>query len=216
MTTGLEHFKKAIALDPSYALAYVGIADSHIAFASFRVSPAHDAYLEAKAAAVTALKLDPALPEALSALAMVRLYHEWNWVDAERAFKRALALKPDDGTTLMRYTLALACFGRFDEALGEIKRARDADPLSAVISANVGEILHLARRYGEAIQAHRRALELDPNYWLTHNNLGLTYALTGVYDQAIPAFERAIDLSGGNSGAKAYLGVHLRRVRPIA
>ena len=204
MTAGLEHFTKAIELDPSYALAHAGIADSYIAFASFRVSSANDAYLKARAAAVRALELDPALPEALSALAMVHLYYEWNWVAAERAFKRALALNPDDGTTHMRYALALSYFERFDDALGEIARAREADPLSPVISANVGKILYLARRYGQAIQAHRRALELDPNFWLTHNNLGLTYALTGAYAQAIAEFQRAIDLSD-NSGAKAYL-----------
>ena len=204
MTTGLEHFTRAIELDPSYALAHAGIADSHIAFASFRVSSASDAYLKAKAAAVKALELDPALPEALSALAMVHLYYEWDWIAAELAFKRALALNPGDGTTHMQYALALAYFGRFADALGEIARARDADLLSPVVSASVGKILHLARRYSEAIREHRRALKLDPNFWLTHNNLGLTYALTGAYDQAIAEFQRAIDLSD-SSEAKAYL-----------
>jgi tetratricopeptide (TPR) repeat protein len=98
----------------------------------------------------------------------------------------------------------LSYFERFDDALGEIARAHEADPLSPVISANVGKILYYARRYGQAIQEHRRALELDPNFWLTHNNLGLTYALTGAYEQAIAEFQRAIDLSE-LSGAKAYL-----------
>ena len=204
MTTGLQHFAKAIELDPGYALAHAGIADSHVAFASFRVSSARDAYLNAKAAAVTALALHPDLPEALSALAMVHLYHEWNWVAAERAFKRALDLNPDDGTTHMRYALALSYFDRVDEALGAITRAREADPLSAVISANVGKILYLARRYEQAIQAHHEALALDPNYWLTHHNLGMTHALTGAYGQAIAEFQRAIDLND-NSGPKAYL-----------
>ena len=215
MTAGLEHFNKAIELDPGYALAHAGIADSYIAFASFRVSSANDAYLKARAAAVRALELDPALPEALSALAMVHLYLEWNWVAAELAFKRALALNPDDGTTHMRYALALPCFERFDDGLVEIARAREADPLSPVISANVGKILYLARRYGQAIQAHRRALELDPNFWLTHNNLGLTYALTGAY----PAGDRRV--SAGDRFERQFRSqslsrVHVRQVRPIA
>jgi Flp pilus assembly protein TadD len=77
---------------------------------------------------------------------MVHLYYEWNWVAAEAAFKRALELNPDDGTTRMRYALALPYFGRFDDALREIARAREADPLSPVFSANVGKILHLARK----------------------------------------------------------------------
>jgi serine/threonine protein kinase/tetratricopeptide (TPR) repeat protein len=204
ITAGLQHFAKAIELDPSYALAHAGIADSYIALASFRVSPASNAYLGARAAAGRALELDPALPEALSALAMVHLYYEWNWAAAERAFKRALELKPDDGTTHMRYALALPFFGRFDDALGEIARAREADPLSPVISGGVGEILFLARRYGSAVREHRKTLELDPNFWLNHHRLGLTYAVTGEYDLAIAEFYKAIDLSD-NSGTKAYL-----------
>jgi eukaryotic-like serine/threonine-protein kinase len=204
MTAGLQHFVKAIELDPGYALAHAGIADSYVAFASFRVSSAGGAYVKAKAAAVTALALHPDLPEALSALAMVHLYHEWNWVAAERAFKRALTLNPDDGTTHMRYALALSYFDRVEEALGAITRAREADPLLAVISANVGKILYLARRYEEAIHAHHKALALDPNYWLTHHNLGMTHALTGAYDLAIVEFQRAIDLND-SSGPKAYL-----------
>ncbi len=104
----------------------------------------------------------------------------------------------------MRYALALSYFDRVEEALGAITRAREADPLLAVISANVGKILYLARRYEEAIQAHHKALALDPNYWLTHHNLGMTYAMTGAYGQAIAEFQRAIDLND-SSGPKAYL-----------
>ena len=175
-----------------------------MALASVRASSANDAYRKAKAAAARALELDPALPEALSALAMVHLYNEWNWAPAELAFKRALAFNPDDGTTHMRYALALPYFDRFDEALAEIARAREADPLSPLISTNVGKILHLARRYGEAIEAHRKALALDPNFWISHSNLGLTFALTRAYDQAIAEFQRAVDLSD-SSEAKANL-----------
>jgi TolB-like protein/DNA-binding winged helix-turn-helix (wHTH) protein/Flp pilus assembly protein TadD len=200
----VDYFQWTVDKDPSYAPAYSGLADSYVAFASFRVSPANDSYIKAKVAAVRALELDPRLPEALSALAMVHLYYEWNWAAAELAFKRALELNPDDGTTRMRYALALPYFGRFDDALREIARAREADPLSPVISANVGKILHLARRYEQAIAEHRKAVALDPNFGLAHNNLGLTLALTGRYEQAIAEFQRAIELSG-NAEAKANL-----------
>jgi TolB-like protein/tetratricopeptide (TPR) repeat protein len=193
-TAGLQHFAKASELDPDYALAHAGMSDSYVALASVRGASAQDAYRKAKASALRALELDPALPEALSALAMVQLYNEWDWVAAELAFKRALALNPNDGTTHLRYALALPYFDRADEALAEIARAQEADPLSPLIGANVGKILHLARRYGEAMEAHRKALALDPNFWVTHNNLGLTLALTGAYDQAIAEFQRAIDL----------------------
>ena len=202
VNTGLQHFARATDLDPRYALAHAGMSDSYVALASIRATSANDAYRKAKASAVRSLELDPALPEALSALAMVHLYNEWNWAAAEVAFKRALAFNPDDGTTHMRYALALPYFERFDEALAEIARAREADPLSPLISSNVGKILHLARRYGEAIEEHRKALALDPNFWITHNNLGLTLALTGAYDEAIAEFQRAIEL-GNSPEAKA-------------
>jgi TolB-like protein/tetratricopeptide (TPR) repeat protein len=203
-TTGLQHFAKAIELDPNYAMAHAGMADSYVAFASVRVSSASEAYEKARVAAIRALELDPNLPEALSALAMVHLYHEWNWAAAESAFRRALELNPQDGTTHMRYALALPYFERFDDALGEIGRASEADPLSPVISANVGKVLHLARRYNQAIAEHRKSLALDPNFWLAHNNLGLTLAVTGAYEQAASEFRRAIDLSDSPE-AKANL-----------
>src|SRR5439155_27289094 len=124
-------------------------------------------------------------------------YNEWNWATHDGPFKRAHAFTPSDGTTHMRYALALPYCERLDEPLAEIPRAREADPLSPLIRSNVGKILHLARRYGEAIEEHRKALALDPNFWITHNNLGLTLALTGAYDEAIAEFQRAIEL--GNS-----------------
>jgi tetratricopeptide (TPR) repeat protein/TolB-like protein len=201
VTTGLQHFARASELDPGYALAHAGMSDSYVAFASTRASSASDAYRKAKVSALRALELDPALPEAVSALAMVYLYNEWNWEAAELGFKRALAFNPNDGRTRLRYALALPYFDRFDDALAEIARARDADPLSPLISTNVGKILHLARRYREAMDEHRKALALDPNFGVSHNNLGLTLAMTGAYEQAIGEFQRAIDL-GDSSEAK--------------
>ena len=100
--------------------------------------------------------------------------------------------------------MALPYFGRFDDALAEIARAREADPLSPVISANVGKILYMARRYGESMEEHRKALALDPNFWLTHNNLGLSLVLTGAFEQATAEFQRAIDLSD-SAATRAHL-----------
>jgi tetratricopeptide (TPR) repeat protein len=163
-----------------------------------------EAYRKARVAATRALELNPALSEGHSALAMVSLYHEWDWAAAERGFQRALALNPGDATTHMRYALALPHFERFDDALREIARAREADPVSLLIAANVGQILYLARRYDQAIEEHRKALALDQNFWLTHNNLGLVYVLMGAYDKAIAELQRGIELSQ-NSEAKANL-----------
>ena len=132
----LQHFETAVVLDPSYALAHAGVADAYTSFASYRILSPRDAYPKARAAAEKALKLDPELSEAHSTLALVSLYHEWNWPDAERAFRRAVQLKPDNAEAHTRYALALAWFERFEEALAEIKQAGAVDPLLPRINAN--------------------------------------------------------------------------------
>jgi TolB-like protein/DNA-binding winged helix-turn-helix (wHTH) protein len=194
----LEHFQRAVELDPRYALAHAGIADSYTAFASYRVLPPTAAYPKARAAAAKALEFNPELSDANSALALVSLYHEWDWAAAERNFARAIALGPDNAEAHHRYALALVCFERFDEALREMARARELDPLSPRMNTNVGWILYMARRYDQAIRELGRALALDPNFFSTHQLLGWSYVQTGAYDQAIAEFKKAIDLGGGS------------------
>jgi len=193
---GLQHFERAVALDPSYALAHAGMADSYTSFAGYRVLSPKEGYVKARAAAVKALSLDPALSEPHATLALVSLYHDWDWTAAEREFTRAIQLKPDNAEAHMRYALALVWFERFDEALREIGRARELNPLERRINVNVGQILYYGRRYDEATEGFRRALMLDPNFWQIHQMLGWAYVQTRAYDEAIAEFKRAIDLGG--------------------
>jgi tetratricopeptide (TPR) repeat protein len=185
-------------LDPRYAAAYGGVADSYVGFATFRVLVPKDAYLKARAAAAKALELDPELSEAHSALAMVSLYLDWDWTAAEREFKRAIALNPGDATAHLRYALALPWFERFDEALREIARAREIDPVSPLINAGEGLILYFARRYDQAMEDLRRGVALEPNYFHNYQTLGGVYVQTRAYDDAIAAYKKAIDLGASS------------------
>ena len=194
----LQHFQKAVDLDPNYALAHAGIADSYTSFATYRILPPDEAYSKARAAAEKALELDPELSEAYSALGLVSLYHDWDWPAAEREFRRAIQFKPDNAEAHNRYALALAWFERFDEALDEIKLAADLDPLLPRMKVNASQILYHARRYDQAIEEVRRGLALDPNFFQAHQQLGSVLVQTSVYEAAIAEFKKAMDLGGGS------------------
>lgn len=190
---GLAHFETAIELDEKYALAYAGVADSYVGFATYRVQSPKQAYVKARDAAIKALQMDPALSEAHSALAMVSLYLDWDWRAAEGEFRRAISLNPENTTARQRYALALAWFERFDESLGEMARAAELDPVSAMIATNIGQILYFARRYDQSIRELEKVLALDLNFYQTHNVLGITYVLASRFDEAIAEFQKVID-----------------------
>jgi serine/threonine-protein kinase len=194
----LDHFQRAVELDPQYAMAQAGIADVYTSFVTYRVLPPSEAYPRAKAAAEKAIELNPELSEPYSALGLASLYYDWDWPAAERHFVRAIRLDPNNAEARNRYALALVWFERSDEALREITRAREIDPLSVRINMNVGFLLYFARRYEDSIRELVRALALDPNFFQTHQTLGWNYVQTGAYDHAIAEFQKAIDLGAGS------------------
>jgi len=202
--SGAQHFEKAVELDPGYALAYAALADSYLLSVTTRWLPPKEAYPQARAAAIKALQLNSALAEAHTTLAVVSLYHDWDWVSAEQAFKHAIGLKPGDATAHQRYALALNFRGRFDDALREIRLARDLDPVSPIINTNVGYTLYWARRYQEAIVELHKALAFDASFSATHGNLAQVYVQTRAYPEAIAEFKKAHLLGLGSRG-EAYL-----------
>jgi serine/threonine protein kinase/Flp pilus assembly protein TadD len=202
----IKYFEKATELDPTYALAYATLGDSYTLASTYGVLPAKEAYLKAKGAALKGLEIDNALAEGHTTLGIVSFYHDWDWVAAERAFKRAIELKPDDATAHQRYALALGLVGRFDEAIAEIKRARELDPFLLIIHANVGQVLYQARQYDEAIDELRKALGMDPNFFQARRLLGQVHVQKQMYDEAFAEFQKAISLSGGNAMIKGELG----------
>src|SRR5207253_3107073 len=125
----IDLFQQAINLDPKFALAYVGVAESYAVMPSFPYMSPKEAVPQAKAAIATALKLDPELPEAHTVSAMIASFYDWNWTEAEREFKRALELDPNLAITHFRYAWAfLSPMGRHDEAIAEMKRAMELEP----------------------------------------------------------------------------------------
>ena len=181
----IEYFNQAIEKDPTYALAYAGLADSWYSRGWYRHVEPKQAYEKARAAANKALELDPRLAEGHAILAAIKTVYDWDWQGAEREFKLAIELNPSYATAHQRYSLFLPALGRFDEAIAEARKARDVDPLALPVNENLGDILYLARRYDEAIEQLRKTLELDPNYGVAHGTLAKVYEAQGKYEELL-------------------------------
>ena len=204
----LGYFEQAIEKDSGYALAYAGLADSYtsLAFPGLKGMAPREAMPKAKAAALKALKLDDTLAEAHSSLAVVQFFFDWDWSAAEREFKRAIELNPNDATAHQWYALYLVNIGRHGEAINEIRRAQELDPLSLMINTLVGVVFHRALQWDAAIEQLRRTLELDPNYSVALVFLGSAYEQKWMYEEAIAVLQKAAALSAGDMAAKAWLG----------
>ncbi len=181
----VEFLNQAIEKDPSYALAYAGLADTWFSRGWYRFVVPKEAYEKARAAATKALEIDDRLAEGHAILAAVKTTYEWDWSGAEREFKLAIELNPNYATAHQKYSLFLTITGRFDEAIAEAKKARELDPLSLPINENVGDILYLARRYPEAIEQLRKTLDLDPDYGVARTTLAKVYEAQGLYAEAL-------------------------------
>ncbi|MCA1602999.1 MAG: protein kinase, partial [Acidobacteria bacterium] len=192
---GLDYFQRAIKKDPNYAPAHAGMADAYNSLSGFNVIPPKEGFPKGKQAAEEALRLDERLAEAHISLANAKLLYDWNWAEAEGEFRRALQLSPGYSDAHQMYGYYLAGMGRFDEAVREMKRAQELDPLSPVKIIGLGEVFHLARRFDEAATEYRKALEMDPNFGFAHWALGRALTEKGMYDDAIAAFQKAIPLS---------------------
>jgi serine/threonine protein kinase/Tfp pilus assembly protein PilF len=187
---GIEYFEKAIEKDPGYALAYAGLADSYAGLGGdWLYLPPSDSFPKAKAAAMKALELDDTLGEAHAALAYATLF-DWDWVDAEREFKRAIELNPNSALSHERYRDFLEIRLRFDEAMTEAQRAQELDPLSPEIVGGVGSIYVFTRRYDEAIAQYQKALDLNPDFPAIRVELSWAYALKHMYPQALAEYDK--------------------------
>lgn len=184
---GISYFNQAIEKDPSYALAYVGLADSYSLLSDYDGLPARQAYPQAKRAAMRALELDNRLAEAHAALAFIKAAYDWDWPGAESEYRLAIELNPNYETAHQWYAEYLSGMGRHEEALAEIRRAREINPLSLIINAVESWILYNARRYDEAIVQGQKVLEMDPQFAEVYEYLKRCYDLKGMYKEAIVA-----------------------------
>jgi serine/threonine protein kinase/Tfp pilus assembly protein PilF len=201
----IEYFQQAVEKDPSYALAYTGLADSYVLLGWNSYLPPKEAFPKGKVAAMTALHFDPDLAEAHTPLAAVLWLHDWQWEGAQTEFKRSLELGPTYPTANHWYAECLMTMGRHEEAMARMKNGQELDSLSLIINVAVGWGFYNARRYDEAIEQLRRTVELDPNYPVTYWILGLLLRKTGRYELAIAEGEKAVKLSGGSPLMRAAL-----------
>jgi TolB-like protein/DNA-binding winged helix-turn-helix (wHTH) protein/Tfp pilus assembly protein PilF len=202
----IAYFQKAIEADPKWAPAYAGLADSYGWLWMEGSLPPQEVLPRFNAALRTALEIDDTLPEVRYTLAVSAFYYRWNWGEAEREFKRALALNPNLVEARYEYAWYLTSMGRFAEGLTEAKRAVERDPLSVTANLALGSMYSMARQYNQAIPQLRHTIELEPNDPRGYGFLGSAYEQMGMYEEAVTARQKAMTLSGAQPEEVASLG----------
>ena len=202
----LDYYSQAIEIDPGYALAYAGLADSYNLLGSYGFWPLKNSHPKARSAAEKALQLDPDLAEAHTSLAAVLDDYYWDWPSAEKHFKLAIGLNPNYPLAHSWYSQHLARMGRLDEAVEEARRAQALDPLSSSADAHVGLALYRARRFDEAAAELQKALDFNPKALDAHMFLGFVYVQQRKNDEAIREFQAIVELSERNPSMLALLG----------
>lgn len=201
----IQYFQQAIEKDPSYALAYAGMADCYdvLFFHSVRPIRGNEVFPQAKAAALKAIELDETSAQAHAALAKALFEYYWDFAGAEKEFRRAIELNPNYATVHQWNCEYLSAMGRFEESAAEIKRAHELDPLSMIINAMAGLRYYWARQYPEAVTTLRASLTIDPNFPAAHGYLGEVYEAMGNYEGAIAERQQAEVLYGRQSPQSA-------------
>ena len=182
----IGHFQKAVEIDPSFALAHIGIADAYAGMSTTFMAP-DSAIPMAQAATARAFQLDPNLPEAYTSRGYTRAFYDWRWSEAERDFKRAIELNPGSAWTHAAYGYLLSVNGRFEEAIAEFARAHEIDPLSPFINSMRLWPLYEGRRYDQAIALAQQIIEEDSTAWNAHQILIQSYLEKRDYDGAAAA-----------------------------
>ena len=186
----IKLFGDAIQKDPTYALAYAAVAESYNTMTAYPYLSPKEASPQVKAAAMKALEIDPTLAEAHTALATYFATYEWNWTDAEREFKRAIELRPNNSSAHFRYGLQyLAATGRNDEAIAELQKVLELEPLSRIAGANLAAVYMFAGENKRALEQAKKTYELEPDFLTGRYFLGVSYNANGMYDQAIALSE---------------------------
>jgi serine/threonine protein kinase/Flp pilus assembly protein TadD len=206
LNKGIEYFQQAIAKDPTYALAYSGLADCYNLLAWYGFVSSKETYPRAKDSAQKALEIDDTLAEAHASLAWIKTYYDWDWSGAEKEFQQAIQLNPSYATAHNWYGNELEYVGRREEAIAEHKRALELDPLSLIVNTNLGLAFYMARQYDQAIEQYQKTLQLDPNFITAHSFLGLVYIQKSMYKEGIAEFEKELVISPGNTNTLSGLG----------
>jgi eukaryotic-like serine/threonine-protein kinase len=207
LNEGIKYFKKAIERDPRYALAYAGLAESYFTLAGYRVIPGREAFPQAKEAAFKALEIDEGLSEAHTAMAAVLAENDFDLSAAEKEIRRALELNPNYATAHQWYAeIILVPLGRRGEAIAEMERAQQLDPLSLAINTDFGYILYLEREPDQAIAQLQKTLEMYRSFPAPHLYLARAYLQKKMVTEAMQEFQTAVALSSGHPFYRAWLG----------
>jgi eukaryotic-like serine/threonine-protein kinase len=207
----IDLFKEAIAADPNYALAYMGLGDTYNVIPSYRAGVgSRQAQALADEATRKALELDGSLPEAYAARGNA-LTFAWRWAEAEQEFRRAIELNPNSAGAHYFYAFTLLVpEKRFDQALDEMRVALSLDPLSPIMNTNYATMLMDAHRYPEALAQFHKTLERDPTFLPAHHKLAQLYAVTGDFGNALSELQKFAPTPGSWSpDAKGYRAVAL-------
>lgn len=192
----ITYFYRAIALDPTYATAYAGVADYYNWLSVYGVLPPDECFAAARNVAARAIELDATLAEAYTALGFTTLNQDYDWAEVEGLYQQALELNPNYATAHIWYCFQLAMEGRFDEAFGEAHRALALDPLSPFNQHSLGWCLYHARRYDESLAQYRKLIQSDPHYGLARFCFSWALRRAGMYEEAIAEAKKAVELTG--------------------
>jgi TolB-like protein/Tfp pilus assembly protein PilF len=192
----LGYYQQALAKDPTFAAAYVGLAQAYFTLGDLNCSPYEEAFSKSKVAALRALELDPTLGSAHTWLGTIAFFHDWNWNNAEREYRQAVQLSPNYAPTHILYAVFLVSMARQEEGLAEMRKALELDPTAEFTNMVSVHILYLARQYDEAIEQAKNAIQLYPDSWATYFWLGVAYERKGMYEQAVEAYLKSNSLQG--------------------
>jgi TolB-like protein/DNA-binding winged helix-turn-helix (wHTH) protein/Flp pilus assembly protein TadD len=203
----VDYFSQAIERDPNYAQAYSGLADSYALLGDWEygVLAPTEALPRAKAAAVKALQLDDTLSEAHTSLAFCLDVFDWDWKSADSEFRRAIELNPGYATAHHWYAWHLSLLGKNDDAIAEMRKAQNVDPLSLIINSELAELLLMTHSTDQSIDQSRKTVDMDVNFALAHNQLGVAYLQQQRGEEAIAELQKAVQLSAGNPTCTANL-----------
>ena len=207
LTRAVHHFQRATEIDPNYAAAYAGLSGAWMQRGIWGAKSFNDVQSASRAAAQRAMDLDDRLAEAYVARGHVKYVYDWDWTGAEKDFRHALELDPNNLDAHSHYAFLLQALGRFPESISHMERAEQLDPLSSTIHSGFGRTLYRARKFDEAILHLNRAIELEPRNYGAYGRLGDVYEQMGKYDLAMTNVEQAQKLQSGgrNVGYPARL-----------
>jgi len=216
MRESIDHFRRAVSRDPDYAQAWLSLANVQFRIPIAGEAPPNEFYPSAKAAAQKALEIDPTLAEGHAMLGWIAHWYEWDWVASEAHFKRAIELDPNDTEGHLGYAHLLLVSGRHEQALAEMRRAREISPFYLVAASLEGFFLVAAQRPDEGIRRLEEARRLNDRFWLFRLHLSEAYLAVGRDEDALTEAQIAREISGGSTIATAREVACLARLGRVA